>query len=319
MLEKPHDEHEKGTSLFQPIFSQKRLFLGFQPPVSNTTYTPNQFFDVTLKHSSRGCARVVSYLIRRSLGWVDEWGNPHDERIQVTYNELIEKAGIGRTMLRSALDEAIERRFINCPRQGKPSSPGRKAISALYELRWDESPGYKTDPAQFDGFFAQEGNRTYIPNEFFDLVVRHENLAVIKVVGAVIRNTIGWTHRAGHRRQNVRLSFTDIQHRTLLQSRTTLSEALKEALEKNYILKIEQGFFDPQAGFESKPTTYGIKWLTSHALTDTGSEIVPEYKNWTGSEIVPGKTDPNRSGNRTGTGSEIVPEDRFGNRTDINS
>jgi hypothetical protein len=34
-------------------------FAGFLPPVSNTTFTPNQFFDVCLPHCSRSAIRVV--------------------------------------------------------------------------------------------------------------------------------------------------------------------------------------------------------------------------------------------------------------------
>ncbi len=43
-------------------------FAGFLPPVSNTTSTPNQFFDVCLPHCSRSAIRVVAYFLRRTLG-----------------------------------------------------------------------------------------------------------------------------------------------------------------------------------------------------------------------------------------------------------
>ena len=53
-----------------------KTFVGFALPTSNTTYTPNQFFDVCLPHSSRGVVRLVGYLIRKTLGWCDEQGRP---------------------------------------------------------------------------------------------------------------------------------------------------------------------------------------------------------------------------------------------------
>jgi hypothetical protein len=41
------------------------------------------------------------------------------------------------------------------------------AVSGLYELKWDERGDYTRDPTRFDGFFAGEGNRTYIANRLF--------------------------------------------------------------------------------------------------------------------------------------------------------
>ncbi|MDI1314746.1 MAG: hypothetical protein PSV43_21460, partial [Prosthecobacter sp.] len=81
-------------------------FQGFRPPSSNTTYTPNQFFDVVIPHFSRGVVRIVGYLIRKTLGWCDANGNPQEEEIEASYGELEHKAGISRDMIRNALDDA---------------------------------------------------------------------------------------------------------------------------------------------------------------------------------------------------------------------
>src|SRR6186713_2473197 len=91
-----------------------QTFAGFAAPTSNTTFTPNQFFDVCLPHYSRGVVRLVGYLIRQTLGWCDANGTPLHERIQVSYRELFESAGISRSMIRRSLDEAIKGGFIEC-------------------------------------------------------------------------------------------------------------------------------------------------------------------------------------------------------------
>src|SRR6186997_415280 len=80
------------------------IFHGFKPPTSNTTYTPNQFFDVVIPHFSRGVVRIVGYLLRKTLGWCDANGNPQEEEIEASYGELERKAGVSRDMIRSALD-----------------------------------------------------------------------------------------------------------------------------------------------------------------------------------------------------------------------
>ena len=56
--------------------SQHEPFTGFALPTSNTTYTPNQFFDVCLPHYPRGVVRLVAFMIRKTLGWCDEHGHP---------------------------------------------------------------------------------------------------------------------------------------------------------------------------------------------------------------------------------------------------
>src|SRR5205807_2523833 len=80
-------------------------FSGFALPTSNTTYTPNQFFDVCLPHSSRGCVRLVSLMIRKTLGWCDEHGRPQQEQIRLSYADF-EAAGISRAMIKAAAAEA---------------------------------------------------------------------------------------------------------------------------------------------------------------------------------------------------------------------
>ena len=283
--------------------SQK--FQGYPQPESNVTYCPNQFFDVLLPNYSRGVVRLVAFMIRKTLGWCDAEGNPQETQILVSYSTLIKHAGISRDMIRKSLDEAIEGGFITCVRKGKSKGPHSSSVSALYELRWDESGEYIKDPKKFEGFFAGEGNRTYIPNLFFDHTITSETLSVIRIVGAIIRNTIGFQTKYGFRRQQVQLSFTQLQFRTKIVSRDTLNKAIVKALSNNHIQRIEDGFFDPNAGKLSKSTTYGLKWADNAVFMNIGQKIVPEKKQ------------QDRSENRTGIGQKIVPEKRSENRTDI--
>ena len=264
-----------------------QVFKGYAPPTSSTTYTPNQFFDVVLPRASRGCLRLVAYLIRKTLGWSDEQGNPQNPEATVTYRELVERAGIGRGRIKEAIEEAIENRYINCLRFGQPHKAGEEGFSALYSLRWDERENYITDATDFDGFFAGNGNLTHIPNDFFDYTIPTEPLALVKVVGVIIRNTIGFQTKYGFRRQQVEMSFSEIMRRAGIASRSTMSIAIKEALDKNHVCKVSEGFFDRNAGSDSQAATYGIKWVEA---------TQSEPKSHNGSKIEPG----NRFQNRTG-------------------
>jgi hypothetical protein len=236
------------------------VFPGFDLPSANFTYTPNQFFDVCLPHYSRGVVRLVAYMIRQTLGWCDEDGNPLVERVRVSYRELEERAGIGHSMIRQALDEAIAGNFLRCVRSGSPNRVGERYTSSQFELRWDSGDQYLKDPKEFRGFFEGEGNRTNIPNQFFDVVVRNESLSTIKVVGSVIRFSIGFQTPKGGRRQRVSLSYRDVANYARLRSPRHLSSALQEALSAGYIQRVEQGVFDPEAGKRSKAATYAVRW-----------------------------------------------------------
>lgn len=235
-------------------------FEGYSLPTSNTTYTPNQFFDVALPYASRGAVRLVAYMIRKTLGWSDAEGRPQEPQVHFSYRQLEQHAGIGHSMIRRAIDEAVAARFIRCIREGTVNKPGVLGTPALYELHWDERGEYITNPDTFDGFFAGNGNLTYIPNDFFDHTIPTEPLALIRVVGAIIRHTIGFQTHFGFRRQKVAMSVTEIQKKTGIAGRQHIIHALQEAIERNHIVRLEMGFFDPNAGKESQPAIYGIRW-----------------------------------------------------------
>jgi hypothetical protein len=294
-----------NPSNFENSKSDRGKFQGFALPTSNTTYTPNQFFDVCLPHCTRGCVRLVALLIRQTLGWCDENGNPQEVRHLLSWDDF-QRAGISREMIRAALADAIKGHFIECVRQPSQQKAGQPAISGLYELKWDNRPGYFKDLDEFRGFFAGEGNRTYIPNQFFDHLVPHEPLAVVKVVGSVIRFSVGFQNKWGHRRTRISLSYQHIQNYSLIRDRKTLSGAIRHALASNYIERVEEGYFDPDAGKLSKAAVYAVKWLSANANPLNGQKSPPGID-----------TSKMRSENPTGNGQKSLPGERSENPTDI--
>lgn len=289
-------------------------FNGFAAPTSNTSYVPNQFFDVCLRHRSRGCVRVVAYLLRQTLGWSDADGRPLRERFSFSYGTLIAEAGVGRDSIRAALSEAEKYHLIRCLRRPAACRSGAAAQSGLYELQWDESGEYRKDPDAFRGFFAGEGNRTYIPNEYFDIVVRQETLAIAKIVGSVIRFSIGFATKWGHRRQQVALSFSDLSRYANLSDRTTLSAAIQTAIAKHYVAVVAPGVFDRNAGQTSTAATYAVKWLDQSVIPSLNSATESSNSRKTRPEKI-GSGD--RSENQTGNGRKTRPEKQSENQTGI--
>ncbi len=146
-------------------------FAGFQRPTANYLFCPNQFFDICLSSNSRGVVRIVAYILRQTIGWLDKDGMPINQQIKVSYRDLIEKAGVSRGAVGPALQRAAAMGFIECRVEGNSKSTGKSSQTAEYAIRWDESGWFTKTLEQFNGFFTGEGNRTSIPNSFFDQII----------------------------------------------------------------------------------------------------------------------------------------------------
>ena len=317
---------EKGTQndaeLLLPAQGSVAAFSGYPTPTSNTTYTPNQFFDVVLPHSSRGVVRLVGYMLRKILGWSNPDGSPQNPQVRVSYSELTSEAGISRGAIRDSIDEALKSRFITCVTEGNRHNRDQAAASALFELKWDDSGEYKTDPDEFQGFFSGNGNLTYIPNAFFDHTVRTESLALVRVVGAIIRHSIGFQTRYGFRRQEVSLSFDDLLRITRLGSRSTLNLALKDAEAASHIVRLETGSFGNGAQSKGK---YAIRWETELAAEPANSDqplktpsVQKSNQGKSGVYGTNGHSGPKPIGSKIEPGTEQKSnQERFKNRTSI--
>lgn len=245
-------------------------FQGFEPLTANYLYCPNQFFDVCLPNCSRGAVRIVAYILRQTLGWLDVNGNPRQQNILVTYKDLIQKAGVSRGAIAPAIKEAVNAGFLICRQQGHAKSVGNAGQSATYVLRWSDADAYTTQLDQFSGFYAGEGNRTPIPNSFFDELIGHEPLAVLKVVGTVLRHTVGYQNQFG-RRQVAPLSYQYISRYAHLSQGRVLAQAIQTAIESGFIECVVDGTFAANANAR-QPAQYRVRWLNMAAHSEIGSK-----------------------------------------------
>lgn len=292
----------------------KGSFPGFAAPTSNTTYTPNQFFDVVMPNASRGCLRIVAYLIRKTLGWCDALGNPQHEKIEVAYGEMVRRAGVSRDMIREALNEATASHYIECVRQGRASSAGDFGASALYSLKWDATPHYARQLAEFKGFYEGEGHRTDIPNELFDLLIPAENLSVIKVVGSVIRYSIGFQAKHGRRRQQATLAYSQILKVSGMSSRRSLAAAIREAVSRKYIVRLDSGYFSATIS-ERRSATYAVRWsddFQAEVTSDSGptSQKRIPAEVWINQSEKDTSDPPDQSDLETSTSQKRIPADQ---------
>jgi hypothetical protein len=252
------------------------VFRGFPDLWANVTFVPLQFFTLVLPNRSRTCLRIVGYALRQLLGWVDEHGNPTRAQLQFTYAELIAQAGTSRGAIAEALAEAIQFHLLRGVDAAGSPDDEHPGLDVSYELCWDEEGPYSDNPAAFRGFYYPEAMmpeepadgdtvrrpkaaRKNIPNVFFDQLLRHERLSVIRVVGALLFYAIQWG-RGGERRVPVCRSITELSRLTKL-ARRHVHAAVREACRLGYLEQIDAGRFDPAAGQASRSATYGIRWL----------------------------------------------------------
>lgn len=279
------------------IGNGQQVFRGFEHLDANYIYCPNQFFEVCLRYHSRGVVRLVAYMLRKTLGYLDKTGSPVRQDIRISYLELSRHAGISTRAIPNALRDAESAGFIRCVTSGLANGRGQRGRAAQYRLRWSgEDDDYTNDPQQFRGFYAGEGHRTPIPNGFFDVVVHQETLAMAKVVGTVLRHTVGYQNQFGGRRPDAPLAYSYIQRFANINDRTTLSKTLKVAEQKGYIGCISKGRFDPNAGRQSCAARYAVKWL-EEAMNDVKT-----------AETRPERSSPSRHGKiPTGNVAESRP------------
>jgi hypothetical protein len=276
-------------------------FRGFEPPTANFIYCPNQFFDLCLPHYSRNVVRLVAHLLYKTLGWLDKNGNPIEQNISVSYGDLITEAGISRGAIRRTIDDAVAAGLIVCTQQGLAKDRGQAGQTGRYMLRWDSGTRYLADPRTFQGFYAGEGHRTPIPNAFFGHVVRWERLAVVKVVGTVLRHTVGYANQFGTgRRTHAPLSYSYIQQYARMRDRTTLSDAIHHAINVGYVRCVSKGTFHSRPG-NRRAATYSVNWLHEGTSQQFGTKTPPVATD--------------RYKNPTSNGSENRPVDPFKNPT----
>ena len=255
-------------------------FHGFPEFRSNVLYCPKQVFTVLHPHCSVKCIRLVDFMIRHTLGYVDEAGEPMREQHRFTYDYLEQHGRVGHSSMRPAIEEATEKRFIRCVQEPQMKSKGQSAQTGIYELRWDEDR-YTDNPEEFQGFYLKPGYidqsgqhrmaRKNIPNVFFDYLVKHERRSVIRVAGTLLWYSINWG-KGGERREPVRKSLRDLERLTNID-RSNVARALKHATGRGYLERVERGVFDLSAKQQSKTTIYGIRWTKAYTYSPEGLAI----------------------------------------------
>ncbi len=251
------------------------VFGGFEYPDANCIFCPNQLFDLALSSLSTVHEwRLLCYVIHETLSTLDRNGVPVRQDIEISRNELHREARIGRQEITATIDSLVRLGFFAHVSEPVPNSNTGKGKARTFRLAWDlPAASYTKNLDYFHGFFAGEGNRTAIPKDFFTKVVPFENHACNKIVGAVLRHTVGFQNQFGGRVEEAPLSFEFIKQFTNIRSDSTINDALKHSIERKYIERTKSGTFSFDPAMRS-PSFYTVYWLKgTKSVVPQGDEI----------------------------------------------
>ena len=205
---------------------------------------------------------------------------------------------------------------------------GVSARSGTYVLRWDESGELTRSLDDFRGFKFGGDCRTPLPNQFFDEVLVGENHSVVRIVGAVLRHTVGYTNGiTGERIEEAPLSYNKLLAFSPMD-RKTLATALRIAEASGYIRTVAAGRFSPDKR-RQRAAVYAVRWNDELATRPTerddassGSRIPPEWGLRSDAERFTDSIRPSadnsspippaeRFTDATSHGSKFPPEERF--------
>ena len=118
----------------------------------------------------------------------------------------------------------------------------------------------------YAGFRRPTANFVRCPNQYLDLCVPRCSLHVARLVGYMIRETIGWTGRNGQpRREKVSVTYNELVNYARV-SRAKLRGALDEAIELRFIRCVTPPRRQT-AGVAARPGVYVLRWDESGELT----------------------------------------------------
>jgi hypothetical protein len=130
--------------------------------------------------------------------------------------------------------------------------------------------------AIFPGFPDFRANVTFVPIQFFTVVVPHCSRGCVRIVGHALRRLLGWVDEHGNPTQEqVRFTYRELIERAGV-SRDSIAEALREAIDKGFLRCIQEPKPD-RPGQPAQNGVYEIHWDAEGRYTDNPDQFQGFY------------------------------------------
>jgi len=127
-------------------------------------------------------------------------------------------------------------------------------------------------PPPFPGFQAFQANVTYVPIQFFTVVLPHCSRGAVRIVGYALRKVLGWVdERSQPTREQLQFTYRELIDKAGV-SRESITEALREAIERS-CLRCRQAPQPDTAGQAAQSGLYELCWDKAGPYTDNPAEF----------------------------------------------
>jgi len=124
-----------------------------------------------------------------------------------------------------------------------------------------------TSNPTFPGFPDFRANVTFVPIQFFTVVLPYCSRGAVRIVGYALRKVLGWVDEHGNpTREQLRFTYRELIEKAGV-SREAIAEALREAVERRFLRCLEVPQPDT-AGQASRSGIYELCWDRQGAYTD---------------------------------------------------
>ena len=119
----------------------------------------------------------------------------------------------------------------------------------------------------FPGFPDFRANVTFVPIQFFTVVLPHCSRGTVRIVGYALRKVLGWVDQHGNpTREQLRFTYRELIEKAGV-SREAIADALREAVERHCLRCLESPQPDA-AGQAAQSGSYELCWDRHGAYTD---------------------------------------------------
>lgn len=119
----------------------------------------------------------------------------------------------------------------------------------------------------FPGFPDFRANVTFVPIQFFTVVLPHSSRGTVRIVGYALRKVLGWVDEHGNpTREQLRFTYRELIANAGV-SRESIAEALQEATDRHFLRCVREPLPD-KARRSAQSGIYELNWDTEGRYTD---------------------------------------------------